>query len=253
MSPASQTAVAGFAIHIDHESVIEENARERFSLTYGDPDDRRAAFSAGFIDANGEISPRGWEILNKDIQALETNSLAYLKRKFVSAVDHGHSTDGALVGNVWFDPTNIEQAELIILAHEGNERLDMNDESYGDLARYAWDGVSDFGLSVLGGSITFFTVDRLVMNELERTDRYSKCQLTTLDRVVESGGMPLTIALAIQEVDERASHVEYRAAGNGAYIIVDGVDDRVGEMLERLGFESTPIRKGTYYALFVHR
>jgi len=149
-------ASAGFEIHIDHQGVIEDNARDQF---HNDPEAR--AGRAGLVTHTGEITARGWDLLNDDIGKIENNALAWLRRKFQHVRADGHSGDDSLVGSVWFDPYNEEQAFLIELASQKgrNERIDMIDLSYGDLARTAFDGVSDFGANVLGGAVYFFNVE----------------------------------------------------------------------------------------------
>lgn len=154
---AAATADAGFAIHTDHEDVIKDNAREHFGPDYGDAADRAKALKGGLIDAEGEITRHGWEVLNKDFRTLENNSLAWLRKVFGRASDQGHDSSGDLIGSISFNPRNATQAHNIVVGK--NERVDFSDASYGDFARSgAWKGVSNFGQSVLGGHITFFDI-----------------------------------------------------------------------------------------------
>ena len=151
------TGDAGFAIHTDHEDVIKDNAREHFGPDYGDDADRAKALKGGLVDAKGEITRHGWEVLNKDFRTLENNSLAWLRKVFGRASDQGHDSSGDLIGSLSFNPRNATQAHNIVVGK--NERVDFSDASYGDFARSgAWKGVSDFGQSVLGGHITFFDI-----------------------------------------------------------------------------------------------
>jgi hypothetical protein len=157
----AEEASAGFAIHTDHQDVIESNAREHFGLDYGDAKDRAKMMKAGFVGHQGEITDRGWEQLNKDISTLERNALAWLRKTFISASDQGHGSDGDLFGGLSFDPRSVKQARNIYYgAREGRqERIDFTDTSHGDFAGSgAWKGVSDFGQDVLGGHITFFDI-----------------------------------------------------------------------------------------------
>lgn len=159
----------GFAISTYDERHVQDNAHERFGPRYGDPEDRKEALAAGLVDARGDITEKGWELLSKDIQRLELNSLAWLRKHFRNARDEGHGGhDGdELVGTFWFDDEDPEQADLISLGT--SERIDMSDTSFGSLADYAWKGVSDFGASILGGQIQFFDIDKDVLEKVEET------------------------------------------------------------------------------------
>lgn len=149
-------ATAGFSVHTDHEDVIKDNARDRFGPDYGDAAERAKRMKAGLVDAQGKITDRGWEQLNKDVSTLERNALAWLRKTFGRVSDQGHS-DGDLIGGLSFDPRSPAQAYNIVMGK--GERVDFSDASYGDFARSgAWDGVSIFGQDVLGGHITFFDI-----------------------------------------------------------------------------------------------
>jgi len=155
-----------FCIHIDHEGVIKDNAHERFSTSYGDPDERAKFIKLGFIkdDDDGTISGEGWDQLVMDIYELEGNSLAWLAKTFSYAKDDGHDSLGDLVGRFWWSPTNRSQLETLEIGLR--ERIDMSDSGYGDLANSVWKGVSDFGQSVLGGAINFEKVDSDEVDDL---------------------------------------------------------------------------------------
>lgn len=160
-APRRNEPSAGFAIGVYDQRLIEDNALERFGQRWGDPADRDRAMSDGLVDAQGEITEKGWSLLGDDIDKLEHNSLAWLRSKFSHVRDEGHASNDDLVGSLQFDPRNLEQAAAIDLASPSpgeSERIDMADASYGDLADTAFDGVSDFGGSLLGGSITFYDV-----------------------------------------------------------------------------------------------
>lgn len=170
-APLIGQSSAGFDIHTDHESVVEDNARERFGPDYGDAADRAKRLKEGLVDEQGKITRRGWDLLNKDIATLERNGLAWLRKTFGNASDQGHDAQGGLIGSVSFDPLNVAHARNILMGK--NERIDFNDSSFGDFAREAWKGVSDFGQEVLGGSINFFDIEPPNALEIaeETTDR----------------------------------------------------------------------------------
>jgi hypothetical protein len=160
---------AGFAIGTSDELLIKENALERFGPKWGEPEDRERAVQGGWVDAEGEITTKGWDLLNDDINRIEKNSVSWLDKKFHGARSEGHG-DYELVGTFWFDPHNPEQANLVYLAanNGAQERIDMVDWSYGDFTT-AFDGVSWFGGLVLDGSITFFDVHTEDMEIIEAT------------------------------------------------------------------------------------
>jgi len=179
VAPAAMEATAGFAVTTDHEDVIKDNARERFGPDYGDAKDRAAMMKAGLVDAQGKITDRGWEQLNKDISTLERNALAWLRKTFISASDQGHGSDGDLIGGLSFNPRSVKQAQNIYMgAREGRqERIDFSDTGYGDFAGSgAWNGVSNFGQDVLGGNITFFDIQPPEAIEIaeETTDKAAR-------------------------------------------------------------------------------
>ena len=164
----------GFAIGTYDQNLIESNAEEDFGLKYGHPKARQEAIQLGLINPKGNITPKGWDLLNKDMDRLESNSLAWLRKHFQSVSDQGHSGN-ELVGSFWFDDENPDQAEIIEMGTA--ERIDMSDSSYGSLANYVWKGVSDFGASVLGGAISFFDIDKDVLERVEETaDRAARAR-----------------------------------------------------------------------------
>jgi len=173
MARKPDEADAGFAIGVYEQGIIESNADDRFGRS-GDPEDRKWAEEEGLFNSDsgtreGTITEKGWDLLNDDVAKIEKNAMVWMKRKFLDARDEGHSDD--LVGTFWFDPKNPDHAQLVDLAADTGrqERIDMVDLSYGDLAHTAFDGVSDFGGMVLGGGITFFDVKPEDMEVIEQT------------------------------------------------------------------------------------
>jgi hypothetical protein len=150
-----RTATVGFTIYTEDERTIEDNARDKYGPRGDDPEARQEFLKEGLIDEEGQITAKGWEVLSADVGRLEENSMRWLRKHFVSAVDHGHDSRGDLVGLLTYDKANKKQREVVDLGREGNERIDMVDSSYGGLADSAFDGVSDFGGSLLGGAVTF--------------------------------------------------------------------------------------------------
>lgn len=166
-----QKAEAGFSISVYDQRMIEDNANSRFSQRWGDPADREHAMKDGMVDAEGEITQAGWDQLADDITRIERNSMAWMRKKFINARDDGHDKHDDLIGSFWFDPTDYEQSRIVELASDTGrqERIDMVDVSYGDLGDSAFDGISDFGASVLGGAIYFFDVKPEDMEALVAT------------------------------------------------------------------------------------
>lgn len=170
--PAPREADAGFAIGVYDQRNIEDNAWERFGPKWGEKEHRDRAMQDGLVDAEGKITQKGWDLIGDDSWQLEDNAMKWMRKTFRSAQDQGHDQHGDLVGSFTFDPTNPDHAWLVELASPSpgrNERIDMTDASYGDLAHTAFDGVSDFGASVLGGAITFFDVKPEDMEAIEQT------------------------------------------------------------------------------------
>jgi hypothetical protein len=162
-------AEAGFAISTYDQGLIEDNLHDRI---LEDPDFRKRAAHAGLIDSKGALTFAGADLLSNDAYKLERNAVAWLTYKFRHIRVDGHDNHGDLIGSVWFDPTNQEHAYLIEIASGSpgrSERIDMADASYGDLAHTAFDGVHDFGASILGGAITFFDVKPEDWETIERT------------------------------------------------------------------------------------
>jgi hypothetical protein len=165
---SGREANAGFAVGVYDQRLVEENAHERFNE---DPEFKKKAIKEGLLEIrSGDITQAGWQQLNADIRQIESNALTWLHKKFVNARNEGHD-DTDLVGTFWFDPTDPDQAYLVDLAADSGrqERIDMQDASFGDLSDTVWEGVSDFGASVLGGGITFFDVEPEDMEVVEQT------------------------------------------------------------------------------------
>jgi len=155
----------GFGIGTYDEHHIESLAEERFGREYGDKNDRAEQMKLGNVDAEGKITKRGWNQLNKDIGVLERNAMAWLRKTFNSARDEGHDSFDDLAGTFWFDTGKVNQAEMLMMGL--NERIDMVDTSYGDLGDTVWKGVSNFGGLVLGGGIKFYGIDDEAKEEAE--------------------------------------------------------------------------------------
>ena len=149
--PKTKTRTAMFDISTYPQSLVEENARDSFFNPRG-RGELDWAVRLGVMDGSGNITKKGWEVLNADCGRLERNAMAWMRQKFLSAVDHGHADD-TLVGTVTFNPRSKTQCDLIEIGE--NERIDMIDASYGNFATTAMVGVSEFGRLVLGGGINF--------------------------------------------------------------------------------------------------
>ena len=168
MSAGTESS-AGFAVDFYGQDIIESNAEDSFREA--GTAQKHEMLATGFIDKQGAITKKGWNQLNKDIAQIERNAMTWLRKTFHNARDEGHGQHEDLIGSFWFDPLDPEQAHLIDLASEGGrqERIDMTDASYGDFADTAFNGASDFGATVLGGSITFFAVKPEDMEIVEQT------------------------------------------------------------------------------------
>lgn len=146
----TETVPIAFGIYTWGEDLIAANARDKLDVRYGDADFRTNVLRLGLMDSKGTITEKGWEVLNRDLTTLERNAMAWLRRKFFSARDDGHDSHGDLVGTVWADPRDIEQKKLLDIVRDGSEeKIDLGDIPNG------YKGVSEFGLSVLGGDINF--------------------------------------------------------------------------------------------------
>src|SRR5208282_5594863 len=124
-----------FTVGLSDSEVAEDRAMEKFGQDYGDPNDREEAFKAGFIDREGKITEKGWEVLWSDGDKIEKSAFGWLKKKFanVSDVMHGDwpSSGDLFDGHVEVDIDDPAQLDLLLLGV--NERIDMDDTSYGDL------------------------------------------------------------------------------------------------------------------------
>ena len=145
---AAREKQAWWAVTTESQHAIEENARN-LVVHEGEI----GPVDAGFVTSDGEITEQGWGLLNDDIQQLERNCLRWLGSKFPSVWDTGHDSYDDLVGGLFYKPQSKTQRYLIELGI--SERIDFDDTTYGDLADSVWDNVSRFGVSVLGGHITF--------------------------------------------------------------------------------------------------
>lgn len=140
----------GFSIYTYGEDLIEDNARDKMDVRYGEPEFRSQVLKRRLMTADGKITERGWEVLNRDVLTLERNAMAWLRRTFRSAVDHGHDSYGDLVGYVWASLADREQRKLVMQVMDGlDEKVELDD------VPDAFKGVSEFGRVVLGGAINF--------------------------------------------------------------------------------------------------
>jgi hypothetical protein len=168
---------AKFTFGMSGEHDMDENAREKFGPDYGDPIDRKELLKKGLIDKNGEITSAGWDIIGEVIDRLEDNILGWLKKKFVKVSDV-YSVDNELNASVEFDAGDPDQVEHILLGI--NERIDLTDSSYGDLAGVAWRGISHPLSYVIDGWGNFELRDPGLAEKLEtrleweRTTRKSR-------------------------------------------------------------------------------
>jgi hypothetical protein len=157
----------GFAIMTLSEDDVAEMAKTDLGPTHGVKDARNEMMEAGLIDGDGNITRKGWDLLNKDIALLERNALSWLKKTFGRARDEGHDRHNDLVGSFWFDPLKPAQAEMIVMGSTGGT-ISMTDASYGNtLPGMAWKGVSKLGEWVLGGGVSFFDIPKNALEEAE--------------------------------------------------------------------------------------
>jgi hypothetical protein len=150
---------ANFDIYIDDTRVIEDNARERFGPRWSEPDARKEALNADWVDVEGEITEHGWGLLRGDIDKLELNALAWLKERFFSVRDEGHGYADELLGSLRFDVWDSDQASEI---QWGLERIDFYNIDG------VYNGISRFGQWVLDGQI-YFRIEKDVEEVLERS------------------------------------------------------------------------------------
>lgn len=80
---SDKTKGAGFAIGVYSQDRIESNAEDRFGPKYGDEEARASMMAEGYVDADGNITEKGWDVLNEDVRKLELNSMTWLRKKFV--------------------------------------------------------------------------------------------------------------------------------------------------------------------------
>lgn len=92
----------GFAISVG-DQMIQSMAHD-FVEEHGVP----KAFKK-LVEADGTITPAGWEKLTRDVLKVESNALAWLRKTFLGARDDGHDTAGDLVGSLFYDPSDTRQ------------------------------------------------------------------------------------------------------------------------------------------------
>lgn len=99
----------GFAVAIGHESLIEDNIRDRITdKHYTNDKSVQEALKKKWVTPEGNITDKGWVQLNKDIQKIERNAVAWLSKTFSGASDQGHGNDD-LIGNVQVKHTDKKQ------------------------------------------------------------------------------------------------------------------------------------------------
>jgi len=150
---------AGFDVNTYDEWRIKENARDRWN-SYSQEDYAKPSKKAGYVTADGKITPKGWEQLTEDVLRIESNAVRWLADTFEGARDEGHGSADELMGTLWFDPEDETQVELINLGEE--DGFDFQDSSYGNtLPDVVYEGVSDFGGWLLDGSVRLFNIEGL--------------------------------------------------------------------------------------------
>lgn len=151
-----------FDIHISDQNDIVDN------LDGFDEEERRRLIGQGLLDEDvkDDLSERGWKIVGEDIEKLNENSLAWLRRKFEKVIYVDRNSEGSFMGSFLFDVRDPKQADLV---HTGlTERIDMLDASYGDLANSVWDSTSEMS-RLLSGSINFDADDKgEILEAIER-------------------------------------------------------------------------------------
>jgi|SRR5271170_750238 len=162
-----------FSISTGHESDIDHLARERFWSESDDPERRDEYLRKNFIDKDGSITRKGWDVLSEDIGRLERNALEWLRKTLEGASDEGHGDFGELIGGFWFDARNPKQLEIVLAGVEQGIS-----ESNFDLDPHAWKGVSDFGISLLNLNV-YLNVEKEVLDKANARDAWER---TTHDR-----------------------------------------------------------------------
>ena len=132
----------GFAIVTDSQDVIEDNFRDR---------------------RGREPSDEEWKQINKDVQTVERNAVAYLNKVLGQVRDEGHSDDD-LIGSVWCPWTNKEGLEIIWTNRDeaGHQEL-SNKESIA-----FFKGVSKVGLDAFDARFYFFDIESEDMERLKQ-------------------------------------------------------------------------------------
>ena len=121
--------IAGFDIDTYDEDYIECNAR----------------------DENIELTKEIWEQLNRDIQQLETNVMAYCRKQFnIYMRDEGHDSSGVLLGSCWGEDDskikNCTEEDNGLQSHEMNESV--------------YNHISEIGKKILDIRINFFDIKK---------------------------------------------------------------------------------------------
>lgn len=160
-----------YSIGTGHESDIDDLSREKFGPRGTEPEYRRIFLREGLIDKEGEVTQKGWDLLNEDIGKLERNVFGWLRKSLDGARDEGHGDSGDLIGGFWFDAHNPKQLEIVVVGVENG----INESDF-DLDLLAWKDLSDFGTAILNVNI-YLNVDKEVLDKAlakeawERTER----------------------------------------------------------------------------------
>lgn len=157
-----------FSISTGEESNIDDRARERFGLEGDDPERRQDYLRKNFVDKEGSITRKGWDVLSEDVGRLERNALEWLRKILEGATDEGHGDFGDLIGGFWFDARNPKQLEIVLAGVEHGIS-----ESNFDLDPHAWKGVSDFGISLLDVGINL-NVEKEVLDKANAREAWER-------------------------------------------------------------------------------
>lgn len=165
-----------FSIGTGHQSDIEDRAREKFGPDGDDPEERRAWLRKTLIDDQGEITQKGWDVLNEDMSKLEGNALGWLRKNLEGARDEGHGDSGDLIGGFWFDARNPKQLEIVLVSVERG----INESDF-DLDPHVWKGLSKFGGSFLDVSV-YLNLEKEVLDKANALEAWERTERRRSDR-----------------------------------------------------------------------
>lgn len=165
-----------FSIGTGHESDVDERAREKFGPGDEYPEHREECLRKGLIDKEGTVTQKGWDALNEDIAKLERNAYGWLRKVLDGARDEGHGDSGDLVGGYWFDAKDPKQVDVVLAGAERG--ISENDF---DLDKYAWKGVSDFGIALLDISV-YLNLEEEVLDKVKALEAWERTERRRGDR-----------------------------------------------------------------------